>query len=1083
MSLSTFSIKEHTLPCSYIREYPLATADDQEDTLYLAIKQYTPLDNLTPQKGDVTIIAAHANGFPKELYEPLWDEMYSRMRASGIKIRSIWISDVAHQGQSSVLNEDKLGNDRADVSGSTISPDSKTEVPVTLKTTKHQEVMTFMRGNFVTPLNPAPDTAPNPLTHPDVDTVLPPVTPFYRAESFHIFKQLPYLRPSVLYIFGTESDLSAPRLIADKLEVTGVGVGGSGGVAKERVKEFTMQGGGHLMPMERVGETADQCSGWLLQELKRWKDEYIQIEALRAATRREKRGLMSDGRNNFQTINCALPGGVTVAVAIMGRKPNALILEFFERGAKLADQSNRYEHSCKRCGEVFPKGRPDSLTRHLFEKCANITDEDRSRALWQPADNYTASATSTPQSDTDLPLMPRREPSGLDALAEVSRQLQANGQHEEALVAQLRQHMDQEKDNGPMMHTSSNPAAYPRKSRKRRAESDVASHRQHPHTHAHAHPPVDPQLQQADDYSTFVNNSLEETSAHQSPQPQSQPTSQSHQSRQHSQQPQQLQTHQQPHQPVQPPSQQPVHHPMQQQAQLSAQSDDQLTHTSHHSTQTPPQQAQDTTPQSYAEPPAFTVNHGGFGLLQRANKNKVRGRFSEERRKQVQTVRKKGACLRCRMLKKPCSEGTPCGTCQNIESARLWKNACIRSRIAEEFTLYSSSLFHAKEHHTVMSALQGVEPMQLPGRIEVTLFPDTNIYATFPALMTPPTAPSLIFMLNYRRDPDTLAATLERYLHMVIMQCISREPSTFMRSTLEVATELSVDHNDVLLGKLINLWAATNILISNEPIWSIFYEPNHPPVMEAVHGEHAEENASTSQDKSHSDRKAFSQDSTDYIVIYAQLQHAAERYCQKQAKFVMNELERRLLQRQQSSSFLTFLAAVILLNCVERMTGLYHSFDPTGSSSAEDIHAQLTTANDNEDQHPNQPVASPSETSDRPVDWLLEDPPSHYWPQGSSFSNLLHLLLRMRGLPPATLVRHTGTLVVIPSSHNKAYSSETSGPAAESQLQLAAAWIERTNVSAYDLLRAKDRAMGELGGEVRNWDLRFIAALLLPMSA
>ena len=53
------------LPCSYIREYPLATADGQEDTLHLAIKQYTPLDNLSPQKGDVTIIAAHANGFPK----------------------------------------------------------------------------------------------------------------------------------------------------------------------------------------------------------------------------------------------------------------------------------------------------------------------------------------------------------------------------------------------------------------------------------------------------------------------------------------------------------------------------------------------------------------------------------------------------------------------------------------------------------------------------------------------------------------------------------------------------------------------------------------------------------------------------------------------------------------------------------------------------------------------------------------------------------------------------------------------------------------------------------------------------------
>lgn len=194
----------------------------------------------------------------------------------------------------------------ADVSGSTISPDSKTEVPVTLKTTKHQEVVTFMRGNFVTPSNPAPDTAPNPLTHPDVDLALPLVTPFYRAESLHIFKLLPYLRPSVLYIFGTESDLSNTKAIADKLEVTGVGAGGSGGVARDRVKEFTMQGGSHLMPMERVEETAEQCSGWLLQEVKRWKDEYIQIEALRAATPREKRSQMSD--EFLQALSQTQPG-------------------------------------------------------------------------------------------------------------------------------------------------------------------------------------------------------------------------------------------------------------------------------------------------------------------------------------------------------------------------------------------------------------------------------------------------------------------------------------------------------------------------------------------------------------------------------------------------------------------------------------------------------------------------------------------------------------------------------------------------------------------------------------------------------
>jgi hypothetical protein len=36
----------------------------------------------------------------------------------------------------------------------------------------------------------------------------------------------------------------------------------------------------------------------------------------------------------------------------MGRKPNQLVLEFFHRGRKLEDASNRYEHTCKRCGDV-----------------------------------------------------------------------------------------------------------------------------------------------------------------------------------------------------------------------------------------------------------------------------------------------------------------------------------------------------------------------------------------------------------------------------------------------------------------------------------------------------------------------------------------------------------------------------------------------------------------------------------------------------------------------------------------------------------------------------------------------------------
>jgi len=65
LTMSLFSIQSHKVPTAYIREYPRATADSQEDELHLAVKQYTPLDNKSPKDGDVTIIGAHANGFPK----------------------------------------------------------------------------------------------------------------------------------------------------------------------------------------------------------------------------------------------------------------------------------------------------------------------------------------------------------------------------------------------------------------------------------------------------------------------------------------------------------------------------------------------------------------------------------------------------------------------------------------------------------------------------------------------------------------------------------------------------------------------------------------------------------------------------------------------------------------------------------------------------------------------------------------------------------------------------------------------------------------------------------------------------------
>ncbi|CAI7637249.1 unnamed protein product [Penicillium viridicatum] len=105
-----FHITDHVIKGQYIREYPRATATP-DVSLKLCIKQYTPVDNPNPQPGDVTIVAAHGTGFPKELYEPLWEELLCRTKQDGVRIRAIWIADAANQGASGILNEQHLGND------------------------------------------------------------------------------------------------------------------------------------------------------------------------------------------------------------------------------------------------------------------------------------------------------------------------------------------------------------------------------------------------------------------------------------------------------------------------------------------------------------------------------------------------------------------------------------------------------------------------------------------------------------------------------------------------------------------------------------------------------------------------------------------------------------------------------------------------------------------------------------------------------------------------------------------------------------------------------------------------------------
>ncbi|TVY21564.1 Abhydrolase domain-containing protein mpaH [Lachnellula arida] len=320
MSQSIFQVTEHTVPAQHIREYPNGV-NDLNSQLQLAVKEYRPRDNLHALNGSVTIIAAHANGCPKECYEALWDALYHELKNQHA-IRAIWIADISNQGASGVLNEKVQGDDHAAPKGpncalpSSYRPDfwpsrSAAEVAtrktrffrswdpraldnylqyglrstptavypepenaggVTLTTTKHQEAWSFIRSNFApmaanqddrSELLRAPDLSPEHRTHL-----------FHRPEMVAVYRSLPNVRPHVLWIFGEKSIINPPEVREDLPRRTGTGVGGNGGVNAGQVEDVTFTDGQHMLPVEKTREVAQSLASWLEKRL----IDYRQVE-------------------------------------------------------------------------------------------------------------------------------------------------------------------------------------------------------------------------------------------------------------------------------------------------------------------------------------------------------------------------------------------------------------------------------------------------------------------------------------------------------------------------------------------------------------------------------------------------------------------------------------------------------------------------------------------------------------------------------------------------------------------------------------------------------------------------------------
>ncbi|KAK3688552.1 hypothetical protein B0T22DRAFT_426364 [Podospora appendiculata] len=811
----------------------------------------------------------------------------------------------------------------------------------------------------------------------------------------------------------------------------------------------------------------------------------------------------------------------------MGRRPNALILQYFERGPKLQDQSNRYPHTCKACGEHFPRGRLDSLTAHLTKKCPAIGEADRVNALFtlsgmghgtrglglgrhnHQAQHQTHAAHAAHAAHVhaahaahvqsqaagppaDLPMMQRemeRDWTALGVLAEVSRQIDLNEKNDDRVQppqpaatapASLSSPPTSaphpadrfELQDQPLLHENPEPIDQDHLPNEGKGEwlAALGSLDQRPLSDLYTAEPALPQdieseptaeerlqeILRADDAADSANLSMAAAAtARLHPLLRLQPDLLDPQILGQEANPAAAEAAEAAGASASPSagdghdadaavvaetavdttadttvpeavtnSLTPIEaNPTEGSPSVSAASPSQpwgeITYATDSFQAMTPSDAMMTTQE---RTPLLTK--GGFRLesagVNGAKSRHSRARFNATRRKQVQEVRKIGACIRCRVLRKTCSQGEPCDTCRKVLSPRVWRSGCVRTKFSEQLDLYSAGVqivlaqgrintlkkamsisnhgvhieachFADQETHLRLQVMQRDGPRDVDGKDDTSLTGDNPIH--YPIIMVD-------------NDVQDVPALVETYMREILPELIRREPSNFMQVTLQTALDIASSTNDELLKKSLELWGLVELL-DRERQWIISVKIG---VEDAPVGHIKDDNQEV------------------FTTICLQLAAAAERKAAATSKSLLTGMQRVLQDSKVKIDFNMYFATLILLNSVEKSTWAFKAWEQ----------ANLRTL------------------------WPLEKDPESFTRQGYVIANLLRMLLSIRKALPRIVCRETDGKLV-----------------AEEEDPTMQGYFESVNLS-FDQIKAKQDQPVFSPTDPRSFELLFCSTLLLP---
>ncbi|GAW16475.1 hypothetical protein ANO14919_059040 [Xylariales sp. No.14919] len=704
----------------------------------------------------------------------------------------------------------------------------------------------------------------------------------------------------------------------------------------------------------------------------------------------------------------------------MGRRPNPLILEFFERGAKLNDNSNRYHHRCKACGEDFPKGRIDSLTNHLTKKCPAISEAERinaclalhgiSNAGGRPkydgllhsgpnmgpntghatGPNTAFSVAQTSSQPQDLTHSHSHAQSHaqnqiwtpLETLAEVSRQIEANEKHDdhasacahdptsEAVQTTLAAAIPNLSSSGTnpfelqeQFTLENPPLSYNNQSQHEKKDTTPQKTSEFVH---HELSTEEQRLQQF----LQVSGSPPQTALSVAAAAATARLTSSLLD------PQLLSDAAIAEQIAQaaPSADLMIDYPEPEREQPTQVTQPRVVRTTPPS---PANAAESSTPwggMTYmAEDihgPATVTDHahqlgpnlkGGYRMdtitsPDGSRQKHSRAKFDKERRIEVQEVRRIGACIRCRILRKVCSKGTPCDTCKKVLSPRVWRTGCVRTKLSEFIDLYSAGVQVVMAQKRINGYKTSYHLENTGVVVEASHFPESGHTVTFQVFqgyhkevdestMKLDSHSPVVLLDNDRED---IPGKVEAYMRSMLPEYITHEPSPHVRVTLEIADQIAKQTNDELLKRSLELWGIVEMM-DRERQWTMLAKSPQPEVEDHWIKDDTESEA--------------------YSNICMQLTAAAERKASLASRNLLNGIQRSLQDGKTRLGFPMFLTVMLFLNCLEKTTWAFKAWDQENL---------------------------------RPK-WPLERPPRSYTNQGHGLTELLRMLLVIRHVLPKTV--------------------------------------------------------------------------------